>query len=218
MIRPTILLADDHTIVLEGLAGLLRTEFSLVGTVPDGNRLLAEAQRLRPDVIVTDMTMPGLSGIEVLRRLKHEAIQAKVIVLTMHADAATAAQALRAGAVGFVVKHAASTELIAAIRTVLRGGRYLPPHLADDILATLAEGEAAGGGGPLTPRQREVVSLIATGKTMKQIAVALGMSPRTVETHKYQAMETLGFQTTAELIRYAIAHGLGGTADPDARS
>jgi len=212
--RPTILLADDHTIVLEGLAGLLRTEFSLVGAVPDGDRLLAEAQRLRPDVIVTDMTMPGLSGIEVLRRLKHAAIQAKVIVLTMHADAATAAQALRAGAVGFVVKHAASKELIAAIRTVLRGGRYLPPHLADDILATLAEGEAAGGG-PLTPRQREVVSLIATGKTMKEIAVALGMSPRTVETHKYQAMQTLGFQTTAELIRYAIVQDLAPHGRPD---
>ena len=214
MTRPTILLADDHAIVLEGLAGLLRAEFSLVGAVPDGDRLIAEARRLRPDVVVTDMTMPGLSGIEVLRRLKSEAIPAKVIVLTMHADAATAAQALRAGALGFVVKHAASKELVAAIRAVLRGGRYLPPHLADDILATLAEGDGAGRG-PLTPRQREVVSLIATGKTMKEIAVALGMSPRTVETHKYQAMETLGLQTTAELIRYAIAQGL---ADPTARS
>lgn len=214
MTRPTILLADDHAMVLEGLAGLLRPEFSLVGAVPDGDRLIAEARRLRPDVIVTDMTMPGLSGLDVLRRLKSEAIPAKVIVLTMHADAATAAQALRAGAVGFVVKHAGSKELVAAIRSVLRGGRYLPPHLADDILATLAEGDGAGRG-PLTPRQREVVSLIATGKTMKEIAVALGMSPRTVETHKYQAMETLGLQTTAELIRYAIAQGL---ADPTARS
>ena len=214
MTRPTILLADDHAMVLEGLAGLLRSEFSLVGAVPDGDRLIAEARRLRPDVIVTDMTMPGLSGLDVLRRLKSEAIPAKVIVLTMHADAATAAQALRAGAVGFVVKHAASKELVTAIRSVLRGGRYLPPHLADDILATLAEGDGAGRG-PLTPRQREVVSLIATGKTMKEIAVALGMSPRTVETHKYQAMETLGFQTTAELIRYAIAQGL---TEPNARS
>ena len=214
MTRPTILLADDHAMVLEGLAGLLRSEFSLVGAVPDGDRLIAEARRLRPDVIVTDMTMPGLSGLDVLRRLKSEAIPAKVIVLTMHADAATAAQALRAGAVGFVVKHAASKELVTAIRSVLRGGRYLPPHLADDILATLAEGDGAGRG-PLTPRQREVVSLIAAGKTMKEIAVALGMSPRTVETHKYQAMETLGLQTTAELIRYAIAQGL---ADPTARS
>ena len=211
--RPTVLLADDHTIVLEGLTSLLREEFALVGTAPDGDRLLAEARRLAPDLIVTDMTMPGLSGIEMLRRLKSEGIRAKVIVLTMHADAATAASALRAGAAGFVVKHAAGRELVAAIHTVLRGGRYLPHQLADDVLTTLADGEH-GGAGPLTPRQREVVVLIAEGRTMKEIAAALGTSPRTVETHKYQAMQTLGVQTTAELIRYAIEKGVTGSAGP----
>lgn len=211
MRRPTILLADDHAIVLEGLTSLLRDEFALVGTVSDGARLIEAARRLRPDVIVTDMAMPGLSGLEAVRRLKAESIPAKVIVLTMHAEAALAAQALRAGAAGFVVKHAAAKELIAAIHTALRGGRYLPPHLADDVVTTLAQGEAPGGGA-LTPRQREVVSLIAAGKTMKEVAVALGMSPRTVETHKYQVMQTLGFQTTADLIRYAIEHGLAGPA------
>jgi DNA-binding NarL/FixJ family response regulator len=207
MPHPTILLADDHAIVLEGLASLLRSEFSLVGTVADGARLIEAARQLRPDVIVTDVAMTGMSGLEALRRLKADAITAKVIFLTMHADAQLAAESLRAGASGFVVKHAAGKELIAAIHTVLRGGRYLPPHLASDVLTTLAD-RGSSGAAPLTPRQREVVSLIAEGRTMKEVAAALGLSPRTVETHKYQVMEALGLQNTAELIRYAIEHGL----------
>ena len=173
----------------------------------DGTRLIEAARQLRPDVIVTDVAMPGMSGLEALRRLKADAIAAKVIFLTMHADAQLAAEALRAGAAGFVVKHAAGRELIAAIHAVLRGGRYLPPHLASDVLATLAD-RGASATGLLTPRQREVVSLIAEGRTMKEVAAALRLSPRTVETHKYQVMEALGLHTTAELIRYAIEHGL----------
>ena len=209
--RPTtVLLADDHAIVLEGLAALLRAEFSLLGTVTDGARLIEAARRLRPDVIVTDLTMPGLDGLEVLRHLKADGIPAKVIVLTMHAEAHLAADALRAGASGFVVKHAAGRELIAAIHTVVRGERYIMPQLASDVLAALAGGRTAGEG-PLTARQREVVSLIAEGRTMKEVAAALGLSPRTVEAHKYQVMQALGLQTTADLIRYAIEHGLTGT-------
>lgn len=211
MRRATVLLADDHAIVLEGLVSLLRNEFSLVGTVADGAGLIAAARQLRPDVIVTDVAMPGIGGLEALRRLKAEPIAVKVIFLTMHADAQLAAEALRAGASGFVVKHAAGKELIAAIHTVLRGGKYLPPHLASDVLTTLAE-RGASGGRALTPRQREVASLIAEGRTMKEVAAALGLSPRTVETHKYQVMEALGLQTTAELVRYALEHGL--TAPP----
>ena len=207
MRRATILLADDHAIVLEGLASLLRSEFSLVGTVADGARLIEAARRLRPEVIVTDVAMPGMSGIEALRRIKAEALAAKVIFLTMHADAQLAAEALRAGASGFVVKHAAGKELIAAIHTALRGGRYLTPHLASDVLTTLADGGTAGVR-TLTPRQREVASMIAEGRTMKEVAAALRLSPRTVETHKYQIMTALGLQTTAELIRYALEHGL----------
>jgi DNA-binding NarL/FixJ family response regulator len=207
MPRPTVLLADDHAIVVEGLASLLRDEFDLVGTVADGAQLLEAARGLRPDVIVTDVAMPGTGGLEALRRLKADASAAKVIFLTMHADVQLAAEALRAGASGFVVKHAAGKELIAAIHTVLQGGTYLTPDLSQDVLATLAErGPAAGA--ILTPRQREVVRLIADGRTMKEIAATLGLSPRTVETHKYEMMRALGLRTTAELIRYALEHGL----------
>ena len=212
--RPTVLLADDHAIVLDGLASLLRAEVSLVGTVSDGARLLETARKLRPDIIVTDLTMPGTNGLEVLRRLNAEGIPAKVIVLTMHAEAHLAADALRAGASGFVVKHAAGKELIAAIHTVARGERYIASSLASEVLTALAEGRTHAGG-PLTPRQREVVSLVAEGRTMKEVAAALGVSPRTVETHKYQVMQVLGLQTTADLVRYAIEHGLTG-ANPKA--
>jgi DNA-binding NarL/FixJ family response regulator len=203
----TVLLADDHAVVAEGLASLLGSEFTLVGTVTDGVQLLEAARRLRPDVIVTDVAMPGMSGLEALRRLKAEAIAAKVIFLTMHAEAQLAAEALRVGASGFVVKHAAGVELIAAIQTVLRGGTYLTPDLSQDVLTTLAEGGPSAGA-ILTPRQREVIRLIADGRTMKEIAAALGLSPRTIETHKYEMMQALGLRTTAELIRYALEHGL----------
>ena len=209
--RPTVLLADDHAIVLEGLASLLRPEFTLAGTVADGAQLLEAARRLRPDVIVTDLTMPGMNGLEVLRRLRGDGVPAKVIVLTMHAEAHLAADALRAGASGFVVKHGAGKELIAAIHAVARGERYIAPPIASDVLAALAGGRSPGGG-PLTARQREVVSLLAEGRTMKEVAAALGLSPRTVETHKYQVMQALGLQTTAELVRYAVAHGLTGAS------
>jgi two-component system, NarL family, response regulator NreC len=151
--------------------------------------------------------MPGMSGLEALHRLRADKIPAKVIFLTMHADAQLAAEALRAGASGFVVKHAAGKELVAAIREALRGGTYVTPQLSSEVLHRLAEHGPAGAG-PLTARQREVVSLLAAGRTMKEVAAALGLSPRTVETHKYQIMETLGLKTTADLIRYAMDHGL----------
>jgi len=213
MPRATVLLADDHAVVAEGLASLLGSEFALVGTVADGAQLLEAARRLRPDVIVTDVAMPGMSGLEALRRLKADAIAAKVIFLTMHADAQLAAEALRAGASGFIVKHAAGKELIAAIHTVLRGETYLTPHLTQDVLTALAE-RGPSDAATLTPRQREVLRLIAEGQTMKEAAVALGLSPRTVETHKYEMMQTLGLRTTADLIRYALEHGLTTPSRP----
>ena len=207
MQRATVLLADDHAIVAEGLASLLQGEFALVGTVANGSELLEAARRLRPDLIVTDLAMPGLNGLDALRQLKAEGIAARVVVLTMHANAHVAAEMLRAGASGFVVKHAAGQELIAALHAVLRGRRYVNPDLAEDVLAALAE-PSAPATGSLTPRQRDVVRLLAEGRTMKEVAATLGVSPRTVETHKYQSMEALRLKTTAELIRYALEHGL----------
>ena len=207
MPRATVLLADDHAVVAEGLASLLRSEFAVVGTVTDGAQLLDAARRYRPDVIVTDLAMPGMSGLDALRRLKADGLQARVIILTMHSDAEMAAEALRVGASGFIAKHAAGTELVVAIRSVLRGKTYVTPELAQDVVTMLSE-----PGGPrrdkLTPRQRDVLRLLADGRTMKEVAAALGVSPRTVETHKYQIMEALGLGNTAELIRYAIDHGL----------
>jgi len=212
MPRATVLLADDHAVVAEGLASLLRSDFEVVGTATDGAELVEAARRSRPDVIVTDLAMPGMSGLDALRRLRADGdgsapSHAKVIVLTMHADPELAAEALRAGASGFILKHAAGAELVAAIRSVLRGKTYLSTELADDVLGRLAE-PGAPRGQKLTPRQREVVRLLADGRTMKEVAASLGVSPRTVETHKYQIMEALGLGSTAELIRYAIEHGL----------
>jgi DNA-binding NarL/FixJ family response regulator len=150
-------------------------------------------------VIVTDVAMPGTSGLDALRSLKADGLASKVVFLTMHADAELAAEALRAGAFGFVVKHAAGKELIAAIRTVLLGRKYVSPGLAQEVLDMLAEPHPATR--RLTPRQRDVVRLLAEGRTMKEIAAALEMSPRTAETHKYHALEALGLKTTADLIR-----------------
>ena len=146
MSRATVLLADDHAILLEGLVTLLQREFSLAGTVTDGARLIEAARQLRPDVIVTDLAMPGMSGLEALHRLKADKIPAKVIFLTMHADAQLAAEALRAGASGFVVKHAAGKELVAAIHEALRGGTYVTPQLSSEVLAQIGRAWSGGSG------------------------------------------------------------------------
>jgi DNA-binding NarL/FixJ family response regulator len=207
MPRTKVLLADDHAIVAEGLATLLNSHVDLVGTVGDGSRLLEAARELSPDVIVADMAMPVLNGLEALRQLKAERIDAKVIFLTMHADAQLATEALRAGASGYVLKHSAGEELIRAIDEVLAGRVYLTPLLTKDVITTLTEPTSQ----PvvrLTPRQREVLRLIAEGRRMKEIAATLQLSRRTVETHKYEMMRALGVQSTAELVRYAIHLGL----------
>ena len=204
--RTTVLLADDHTIVAEGLATLLKDHFDLLETVGDGSALIDAARKLRPDVIVTDIAMPVLSGLEALRRLKATRNEAKVIFLTMHADAQLATEAFRAGASGYVLKQSAGEELIAAIQEVLKGRTYLTPLITKNVIANLTESTPPTV--KLTPRQREVLRLIADGRRMKEIGAILELSTRTVESHKYEMMRALGVQSTAELVRYAIQIGL----------
>jgi DNA-binding NarL/FixJ family response regulator len=207
MKRTKVLLADDHAIVAEGLATLLKGHFDLVGTVSNGNELIEAARKLRPDVIVADIAMPVLSGLEALRQLKAARSAAKVIFLTMHADAQLATEAFRAGASGYVLKLSAGEELISAIHEVLHGRTYLTPLITKDVMATLAE-PTSRTVVKLTPRQTEVLRLIAEGKRMKEIGAMLELSTRTVETHKYEMMRVLKVESTAELVRHAIQIGL----------
>ena len=207
--RTTVLVADDHTIVLEGLVSLLKEEFDVVGAVGDGHQLLDAAKRLRPDVIVTDISMPGLSGIDALPRLKAERSDSKIIVLTMHHDAELATRAMRAGASGFLLKYSASEELVTAIRQALLGNIYLTPPVTREVMDRIAA--PAGPPGPqLTARQQEILRLIVEGRRMKEIGTVLQLSTRTVENHKYEMMQALGLHSTAELVRYAIEHRLTG--------
>jgi DNA-binding NarL/FixJ family response regulator len=207
--RPRVLLADDHLMVAEALKSLLAPEFDLVDVVEDGRALVEAAGRLRPDVIVADVTMPHLNGIDALVQLRQGGDRVPVVFLTMHRDASFARRALDAGASGFVLKHSAPAELVTAIRAALDGQTYLTPQLAGEVLQSIKEGPQQGGSlGALTPRQREVLQLAAEGQSAKQIAATLGISPRTVEFHKYQAMEALSLHSNAELIHFAIRHGL----------
>jgi DNA-binding NarL/FixJ family response regulator len=206
MERAKVLLADDHAIVADGLRSLLKDQFELVGTVGDGQALVDAARRLRPDVIVTDITMPVMSGLDALRVLAAEGIAAKIVVLTMHADAQLATEAFRAGAAGYLLKHSAGEELITAIHEVLQGRAYLTPLITREVMASVASPAALRPRVRLTSRQRDVLRLIADGKRMKEIAAILNLSRRTVETYKYEMMQALNVRTTAELIHYAIRH------------
>ena len=207
MRRTTVLIADDHAIVREGLVKVLEQhEFDVVEAVGDGHLLLDAAKRLRPDVVVTDLAMPGLSGLDVLDRLKAARLDTKVVVLTMHNDAALAARAMRAGASGFLLKDSAGEELVGAIHQAMQGRVYLTPALTQAVMERLAAPQPVEP--QLTPRQHDVLRLILEGRRMKEIALMLQLSPRTVETHKYVIMDVLGVDSTAGLIRYAIDHRL----------
>ncbi len=203
MSRPRLLLADDHVILAEGLKRLLAEDFELVGFVEDGRELLAAAKRLVPDVVVADISMPHMNGLEAIARLKRDRPELAVVVLTMHQNPAYVRRALDAGAAGYVVKHAASVELVMAIRAALRGHTFISPSIASEVIDAREEGKTA-----LTPRQREILQLLAEGRSAKQIAEALAISPRTVEFHKYQLMEAHGLRHSAELVHFAIRHGI----------
>ncbi|MFN0104617.1 MAG: response regulator [Bryobacteraceae bacterium] len=208
--KPRIILADDHQIVLDGLRSLLSAEFDILATTSDGRQLVDLAKTLDPDAIVADISMPLLNGIEAARQLRQSGSRAKFVFLTMHPDPSYLIRALRAGAQGYVLKHAASEELTGAIRQVLQNRLYISPGLRtatvdemlDDTKVHLRESLE------LTPRQREVLQLLAEGKSAKEIGGILEISSRTVETHKYKMMDDLGVKTSAELIQHAIKEGL----------
>jgi DNA-binding NarL/FixJ family response regulator len=208
--RPRVLLADDHTILLEGLKGLLEPDFDLVGTAENGSELLTAAEKLEPDVILLDISMPVLNGIEAARRLKEQNSKAKIVFLTMHADSRFVKEAFRVGASGYLLKRAASAELVSALREVLDGRFYVTPLITKDIMQSLLDPNFAGEDrtGQLTSRQREVLQLVAEGKSLKEIAAKLNLSTKTVEYHKRSIMDELGLRTTAELTRYAVKHGI----------
>src|SRR5215475_1855959 len=206
MSRTSVLLADDHVMLLDGLVRLLRQDFNVVGTARDGRGLVEMAKQKRPEVIVMDISMPSLNGIDATRILQKEGCTSKILLLTMHEDLPLVEEAFRAGASGFVLKVCDAAEFIKAIQIVARGTTYITPLLAGDLVSSLmAVGpRATSRETPLTIRQREVLQLLAEGKTMKEAAAVMGISTRTAESHKYEIMRQLGVTSTAALIRYAI--------------
>ena len=210
MSRARVLIADDHKIVVEGLKKLLGPEFEIAGAVEDGRELVKAAEKLRPDVIVADISMPGLNGIEAVRQIKKVYKEMKVVFLTMHPDVAYAAKAFKAGASGYVLKHSAPDELVTAIQAALLEKTYVTPLIAGKLLQFYEEGASGQGEtvSVLSSRQREVLQLLAEGHSVKEIAAILNVSEKTVEYHKYRMMEILGIKTLAELIRYALKQGI----------
>lgn len=208
--KPRVLLADDHRLLAEALKSLLADEFELVGVVEDGLALLEAVDRLHPEVVVADISMPGLNGIDALLGLRQRGCDVPVVFLTQHRDVTFARRALEAGAAGYVLKHSAASELVSALRAALAGNTYITPQLAGELLEAVKAGPAADADplATLPPRQRQVLQLVAEGRSAKEIAAALAISPRTVEFHKFQLMQTLGLHTNAELTHFAIRHGL----------
>ena len=212
MTQPRVLLADDHTMVLAGLRKILEPEYDLVGTAGDGRELLELAASLKPDVVVVDISMPLLNGLDAVRQLKKTDPSVKVVFLTMHGDVDFATEAFRAGASGYLLKHSAVEELPKAINEALQGRVYITPLVAKGVLTSLMDspGPPPSQSVDLTARQREVLQLVAEGRTIKEIAGILHVSPRTVEFHKTNLVKVLGVRTTAELTRYAVKRGIVG--------
>ena len=204
---PRVLIVEDHQVVAEGLARLLADRFDVVETVQDGRFAVEAAVRIRPDIILLDLSLPNVSGLEVLRQLAGHGLAAKTIVLTMHADPTLAVEALRTGASGFVLKEASGDEVLSALQVVLQGGTYLASRLTKDVVTAMV-GAADPNRVELTTHQREVLRLIVQGQRAKEIAATLEQSTRSVEATKYRMMQLLNVHSTAELVRYAIEHSL----------
>lgn len=209
--KPRLLMADDHSIMLAGLRKLVEGVCDVVGTVQDGRALVEAAEQLRPDLILLDISMPLLNGMDAARQVKKSVPDAKLIFLTMHASPVFATEALQSGASGYLLKQSAASELPLAIETVLKGQIYLTPTITKPVLDSMGKQKATGlrkSMTQLTPRQREVLQLLAEGKTSKDIAVLLNVSVKTVEFHKTRLMEQLDLHTTLALAKFAIAEGL----------
>jgi|SRR5215831_6184140 DNA-binding NarL/FixJ family response regulator len=207
MSRTTVLLADDHAMLIDGLVPLIQKEFEIVGVARDGRAMLEIARERRPKVIVTDISMPHLNGLDAARILAKEGNSARLLFMTMHADLPLVTEAFRSGAAGYILKVCGADEFVKAIRSVAEGTTYITPLLAGDLVSTLltVKPRQAPREAVLTVRQREVLQLLAEGKTMKEVAAMLRISTRTAESHKYEMMRQLGVQTTAGLVRYAVS-------------
>ena len=209
MTRPRVLLADDHLMLLDALKGLLEPAYSVVGLVVEGRALLKAADRLRPDVVVLDIAMPHLNGLDAGRQLKKKMPAVKLIFLTMNEDPYMVGEAFRAGASAFLLKQAAGLELTDAIEKVLKGGTYVTPSAAKgQTNISLREPEDRDRAPEPTLRQREVIQLLAEGRSMKEAAHMLNITVRTIAAHKYSVMDLLQIKTNAELVQYAVKHGI----------
>ena len=209
--RPTLLIADDHQLFAESLRSLLSPTYDVVGVAANGKELIELAVKLKPNLVLTDLSMPQLNGLDAVQTLTGMGLRGKFIVLTMHTDISLAVLVFRAGASAFVLKTASGDELKEALKIVYGGGCYLSPQFPSDLVSVLAEAARrplVDKAPQLTPRQREVLQLVAEGKTMKEVASQLKISTRTAESYKYHLMNVLGIRTTAELVQHAIKIGL----------
>jgi DNA-binding NarL/FixJ family response regulator len=211
--RPRLVLVDDHELFAAGIARLVESRFDIIGQCRSAAAGLELIARERPDAVLLDMSLADGDGLEVLERIRHAGLATRIVMLTQHESSELAAECLRKGASAYVLKRAAPGELFDALAAVLRGQVYVSPRVRD---AVHGPGPAAGGSrvNGLTPRQRDVLRLLAGGKSMKQCAAALGLTPKTVEYHKYEMMRNLGLRSSAELVQFAVRSGLVVAADP----
>ena len=206
MNQPRVLLADDHSLLAGAIEKLLAGECQVVGQVADGRALLAATEKLKPDLIVLDITMPLLNGLESGRQVKQKWPDIRLVFVTMNEDSDLAAEAFRSGASGYLLKRSAASELVTAIQAVMQGRSYVTPLVTAGLVGALTHADEQTPDRTLTGRQREVLQLLAEGRSMKEVGALLDLTPRTVAFHKYRMMEQLGVRTTAELIQYAVKH------------
>jgi len=206
--RLRILIADDHTLLVEAFVKLLEPKYEVVGTAEDGRALLTEAQRLKPDIILADISMPRLNGLDAVHQIKQTWPEARLIFLTVNEDPNLVAEAFRMGASGYLLKNCAASELFRAIQQVSLGRAYVTPMVAQGMLESFVQEPQGREVSKLTIRQREILQLLAEGNSMKQVAAVLNVAPRTVAFHKYRIMKRLGLTNNAELIHLAIREGM----------